>query len=140
LTSKDPILIFLIIIKEWEKYQCEIDTQNGPQRYHADENSACSHLNGFVPLDIEHWWTERVYSSIINDTNTEKLSTKISNNNNRNKINTKQKTTTNLNDSIGDFLKFDKTFLLNSKNNSSISIKNKFTATNGHNNLNFCFS
>lgn len=73
----------------WEKYASEIGTQNGPLRYEEDA-SQCTHLNGFVPLDMESWWAERSISCMINDKSRRA-------NDNANESNSKNLTTANSN-------------------------------------------
>lgn len=52
---------------EWEKVKSELDKDSGPQRYQLNDNSQYPHLSNFVAFDIENWWTERVFSSMINE-------------------------------------------------------------------------
>ena len=61
----------------WDQYSSEIGTQDGPLR-HVDENEQYPHLNGFVALDMEHWWAERSISAMMKTETTDCIENKTS--------------------------------------------------------------
>ena len=118
---------------KWEKYESEIGTEKGPLR-HVDQNEQYPHLNGFVAFDMEHWWTERAISCMINETPSPPKTVTTKNPSNENDL-----TSVLRNDEAKNMIKIEKNFLLNKNGTLKHNTFSLFSSTSNSINSNSKF-